>query len=243
MSMNRYRTKHIISWQDIDCNGRFALRAFANIMQEAAWQHAEILGFGFDYMAQHNAVWVLLETRLQCFTQPKWRDEINVCTWHKGSRGALCLRDYVLSDASGAPIMKVSSDWVLLNHKTRRLLMPDILLPFHDTIVMEDALPDFAIRFDNEAQDNEVSYTVTFSDLDFNGHVNNGRYYEWVANLFEPLNTDKKAIDKMQIKYQAECFLGDEIAMRYALTDSVFRVQGIRKSDGKKVFFALAGLE
>lgn len=234
---NKYRAQHFISWQDIDCNGHLSLPAFANIMQEAAWQHAEILGFGFDYMAQHNAIWALLETRLQFFGQPKWRDEVEVCSWHKGSRGALSYRDYLLTSADGQVILKAASDWVLINHKTRRIIMPDILKPFQDTVVTEDILPDFFIPDIVGAEEGQVLYKVSFSDIDFNGHVNNGRYYEWIANLFAPLNTEKKHIQKMQIKFQSECLLNDEIEMHYKHAGHVFQVQGIRRSDNKKVFF------
>ena len=239
---HRYHIKHVVSWQDIDCNGHFSLHAFANLMQEAAWEHAEKLGFGFDYMAQHQAVWVLMETRLQFFGQPQWRDEIDLTTWHKGSKGIISFRDYLLTDKGGEPLMKASTDWVLINHETRRLVRPDILSPFQDTVVMEDALPDFHIEENASTHENETVYKVCFSDLDFNGHVNNGRYYEWIANLFEPHNTAGKAVEKMQIKYQSECFLNDELLLRYKFLDNTFQVQGLQKESGKKVFFAMMEL-
>ncbi len=239
-----FHATHTLTWQDIDCNGNMSLRALANMMQEAAWQHAEDLGFGFSYMVHHQAVWVLLGIRAEFYRQPRWQDSVRLESWHKGYKGVVALRDFIFSNSQGEPIAKTSTDWTLINHETRRIVRPNILDPFTNTAILNDILPDFEIYDDSDTSDmSETCRKVEFSDIDFNGHVNNACYFDWIANVFELLNTHKKRIGKMTIKYQSECVLGEMLRLRYALSDNSFHIEGLPSSDGKKVFDSILGLD
>lgn len=230
-----YEKKFSVTWQDLGMNGHLTMKAFANFMQEAAWQHAEVLGFGFDYMAEHQAVWVLVGVKAIFHRQPQWRDEVVLKTWHKGYKGVVSSRDYILYNARGEVIAEAASEWVLINHDTRRIVRPNILDPFVHTQLQQDALTWVPIP-QSEATVVETCYEVVYSDMDYNGHTNNSRYFEWVSNVFEPLNETGKVVKRVEIKYQSECFMGDVITLSHSLSDDSFHIHGVRSSDGKSIF-------
>lgn len=236
-----YEKTFSVTWQDLGMNGHLTMKAFANFMQEVAWQHAEVLGFGFDYMAQHQAVWVLVGVKAVFYRQPQWRDDVTLKTWHKGYRGVVSSRDYILCNAQGEVIAEAASEWVLINHDTRRIVRPNILDPFVHTQLQKDALVWEPIT-QPETPVMESCYEVAYSDMDYNGHTNNSRYFEWVSNVFEPLNTKGKAVKKVEIKYQSECFMGDVITLVYSLSDDSFHIHGVRKSDDKSIFSVMLQL-
>lgn len=242
MTSNYYQAQYRIRWQDIDSRGNLATHALASLFQETAWRHAEDLGFGFGYMAQHQAIWVLLGVRIHFFKQARWEDLITIKSWHKGYHGAIAKRDFILSDMNGEDIARACTDWTIINHETRRIVRPSLLDPFSDTIINEDALPPFDMEHDDIALQQVSPYTVCFSDLDFNGHVNNARYFEWISNTFEPVNADKLSISNVTMKYVSECFLGDNLLLRHALSGKTFHIEGIRPADGKKIFEAVLSL-
>ena len=91
---NRGCKDFVVSWHDIDAQGRMTLRAFANYLQEAAWRHADFLGVGFDELAKHNAVWVLIGVKGEIDSYPKWNDIVTVETWSKGYKGVVSYRDF-----------------------------------------------------------------------------------------------------------------------------------------------------
>jgi Acyl-ACP thioesterase len=238
MNNNLFQGHFTVSWQDIGKNGNLTLKAFANFLQETAWQHAQELGFGFDYMADHQAVWVLLGIKAEFYKQPQWHAEILMQSWHKGYKGVTSYRDFILFDKDNNVIAKAATEWVLINHETRRIVRPNILDPFIQTRISDDVFPDFKIDASEAGEECESSYKVTYSDMDFNGHTNNSRYFEWIENLFEPLNEHHKSISRLEIKYQAECFMNDELVMKYRLTDKLLSIQTYRKEDQKKIFAA-----
>lgn len=232
----------IVNWQDIDAHGNLTLRAFSNYLQESAWRHAEKLGVGFYSLAEQDAVWVLVSLKGKIEKYPKWNDEIQIKTWHKGYEGVVSRRDFIITDNNNQQIAAASSDWIIINSKTRRPVRPQhILDPVADTAISENALENFEIHIPENQTENESLHKVLFSELDFNGHTNNNRYFEWVANAFEPLNTENKHTKYFEIQFLSECTLGDEIILKHQFSEKTFSIYGLRSNTGKKVFSAKLG--
>jgi len=52
-----------------------------------------------------------------------------------------------------------------------------------------------------------------YSDLDYNGHVNNARYIEWVSDLFDPSVFDDKRMKVIDIKFCSEIRHGSDVIL------------------------------
>lgn len=242
-SLSSRTDQYQIAWQDVDANGKMTLRAFSNFLQESAWRHANEVGFGFNYLKQYSAVWVLTAIRAQIEQYPAWNDTIRLTTWHKGHQGVIASRDFEMHNQQGHKIAAASTDWIIINFESRRPMRPNIIEQFSDTALLQHALTQPFLDLDMPATISDQQYHVVhFSELDMNGHTNNMRYFEWIANAFEPANTTKLAFHQFEIKFVHECVLNDKIEMTIRQDTSAFSIRGIRKRDEKQVFEAKAWL-
>jgi acyl-ACP thioesterase len=67
-----------------------------------------------------------------------------------------------------------------------------------------DARPDYAKAGERQA---------LFSDIDYNGHVNNTRYIQWIQDLIEPEVFEKADSLRLDINYLGEVKYGEVIEL------------------------------
>ena len=72
---------------DVDMSSTLKPAAFLNYAQEAANIHADTIGVGYDSMHTTRKAWVLSKIQVIFHKLPKWREHINVQSWHKGANG------------------------------------------------------------------------------------------------------------------------------------------------------------
>ena len=62
--------------------------------------------------------------------------------------------------------------------------------------------------------DNKYLYTVKYTDIDMNNHVNSMKYIQWVIDTL-PIEKIKKGIKKIDINYIKEALYGDELLIQH----------------------------
>lgn len=237
---------------DFDAKGRVKASSLMHVFQEAATIHAEMLGVGFEPLMAQNYIWVLTKLRFQVNKLMKANTTYHLKTYPRPKKGVTFFRDFFLydekynehydeykhaddgcgEDTAYSPVVIGTSQWCIINFKTRRIERTKI--DFTDgTYITEEAFEDgiekFRIHEDALAQIG--SHTVTEDDLDENEHVNNCRYADMVENVLEG-HTD------FTIHFSKEARLGDEILLyRERLDDDFIAVAG-KLADGTTVFQA-----
>ena len=194
---------------DSDKNGKLTLPALFHFLQECAWNNARMNDFGYEYLKQENAFWVLSRILVQMDEYPNWKDKVEIKTWPKGADGFFALRDFEIS-MKGKIIGRVTSSWLILDMKTRR---PRKLIDFnfiHENFLQEKAIDKKLEKLilKSELKDLEQR-KVYFSDLDVNKHVNNATYVRWVLDSFFSDN-NSELISELQINFISELMLNDE---------------------------------
>ena len=58
-------------------------------MQEIAWEHAKVMGFGFDDLREDELFWVLSRFYVRIDRRPRWTEEFTLETWSRGTDGFL----------------------------------------------------------------------------------------------------------------------------------------------------------
>ena len=86
--------------------------------------NAESLGFSKTNFASagENVSWVLTRLVVRMDRYPKWEDEVSVATFPRGGRKIVAWRDFELFDSSGARLGAASSEWMLIDLATRRIV-------------------------------------------------------------------------------------------------------------------------
>ncbi|GHV82590.1 acyl-ACP thioesterase [Spirochaetia bacterium] len=203
-----------IRFGDIDRSDRLTLASTFDFFQEVAISHAEDLGVGREALARTRQGWVLSRMSVVVERRPKWREPVTVRSWPRGAERLFAVRDYDIRDAQDRPVIRGRSGWIILDIDKRRPLRVQPLiesLPPNDGL---DALPGGAQGL--EAREN-LSKTgerrAAYSDIDYNGHVNNARYIQWVQDAAAPELLEKADRLRFDINYLSEIKYGELIEL------------------------------
>jgi acyl-ACP thioesterase len=193
----------------VDRSDRLTLSAAFEFFQEVAINHAEDLGVGRDAMASTGRAWVLSRMSVLMERRLRWREPFTVRSWPRGWEKLFAIRDYDILDGEGRPVVRGRSGWLVLDREKRRPLRPQTVmegLPLNEGL---DALSEAAaleVRGDLEkAGERRAAY----SDIDFNGHVNNARYIQWLQDACDPAVFEGADRIRLDVNYLAEVRYGE----------------------------------
>ena len=227
--MNKFIQNFNIPSYNVDMSWRLKPASFMDLAQEAANQHANILGFGYDDLIASRTAWVLSRMHVEFTDTPKWREEMTLTTWHKGLNRLFFLRDFLMTDKDGNPRVKATTSWLVINLDTRRLVRDPQLLE-DGTICSENVLetPADKVVMPKGAEVNLVmEHAVAYSDLDMNGHVNNAMYMQWAMNAVNYEISSEKPVKEFTINFNHEIKPQEIVSIYKAI---------VEKEDGRHVF-------
>ncbi|MDR1574660.1 MAG: acyl-ACP thioesterase [Treponema sp.] len=194
----------------VDRSGRLTLASTFDLFQEVAISHAEHLGVGRDALARMRQGWILSRISVLMDRRPVFGETITVRSWPRGWEKLFALRDYDIRDASGAVLVRGRSNWLILDLDRRRPLRPQGLmaeLPLNEGI---DALPSGAnglMAMDDLTGAGERR--ARYSDIDYNGHVNNTRYIQWIQDTVDSALLETADRMRLDINYLSEILPGE----------------------------------
>ncbi|MDR2144663.1 MAG: acyl-ACP thioesterase [Treponema sp.] len=220
---NIYSEECFVRFGDIDKSDTLTIASAFDLFQEAAINHAEILGVGRDAMKTSGQVWVLSRMSVFMERRPRFGESITVRSWPRGTHKLFAVRDYEILGADGKPAVRGRSGWLILDLEKRRPLRPQSVvepLPLNEgidsmpgTSAGNEAPPGLRPEFEEPASGN-VSQSVRnacYSDIDYNGHMNNTRYIQWIQDLFEPGILENARSLRLDINYLSEVKYGETI--------------------------------
>ena len=213
--MLKYTDRYTIPCYDTDASWRLKPTSFMNLAQEAAGRHAVYLGFGYDDLIKTNTAWILSRVHVEFVDTPKWREEITLNTWHKGLNRLFFLRDFLITDNEGRARVKATTSWLVLNLETRRLVRDPNLME-EGTVCTENVIdtPADKVQMPKDAEVELVRrHTVSYSDIDTNGHTNNAMYMQWSMNSVGYDITSTRAVKEFTINFNHETKAGDRVSL------------------------------
>lgn len=200
-------------------DGFATLPTICNFLQEAASINAESLGFSKSNFASagENVSWVLTRLVVRMNRYPKWEEEVFVETFPRGGRKIVAWRDFEIFDASGARLGAASSEWMLIDLATRRIVaIPEAVFAAADPAdaPVFGEMPFSKFKFPADESAAPLSFRAQKSHIDLNGHVNNVHYIEW---MLEPCANARPLA--MEIVFRSETLAGDDVMAECAKTE------------------------
>ena len=204
--------------------------AFMDLAQELAQVSAESLGFGYDDLQRFGLAWVLSRMQIEFVAPPRWRDEVELQTWHKGFEGPFYVRDFRMLGPDGEPAVLATSSWLVIDTATRHLLRRERLaecLPL-DTICDDSALdtPCGKLVMPPEGIEEVEEHRVVYSDVDFVGHTNNARYVVWAMDCLDYDKLVSQRVRRVRINFNKEACPGDVVEIFRAPVEGGWAVEG-----------------
>lgn len=224
--MNRlWKKEYNLRASDFDKFSQIKPSAVLDLFQDAAGQHANELGVGFDEMIQRSYLWVLTRIKFKIISQPKSYQKVVVKTWPLEPHRLNYRREYCIENEIGERLIVGSSEWVVIDSEERRLVSAPDLYPFSDGFHPETMFEEKIGKIRN-FEENGTPYVVNagFSELDVNNHVNNTKYASYVLDAINPSETDEPEI--FQIDYRKEVLQGTRLKIYHAKEDNIVFAKG-----------------
>jgi len=219
---------------EIDLKRRLKVSALNRYMQEAAWKHAEQLGFGYTNLIMKKLTWVLTRMIIQVEKLPLWGETIEVITWPSGRDDFFAYRDFQFFRTDYTEFGRATSSWCVISLQDRRpQTMASVALSKYPQ-VKELMFADRPEKIQSlESTESEWRTYVGYQDLDVNEHVNNVRYLDWIMETY-PLDFLKaRQLHRLEINYLAEALYAKEVVVfNQQISDSEFR-HAIRQIDNQ----------
>lgn len=177
-----YRKKFRIYPTDVDRYGRLKSSVLLLYAQQVAGEHCEELSMDYDALAAKGMFWAVVRNRIQVTRLPKVGEEIQVETWPMPTTRTAYPRSTVAFDEDGNELFRSVSLWVLMDLKERTMVLPgksgvivDGTLRGNELSTPRSLTPKLLEKI--------LRRNVCFTDLDRNGHMNNAKYLDWIADL------------------------------------------------------------
>ena len=162
------------------------LPALCNYMQEAAGVNAERLGWGIRELQETGLTWMLSRLRVSVLRYAPQHATVTVRTWPSGMKGRLVAKRCFLGlDENGAELFRASSEWLYVNLASQKIeRLPETFADLVPPGTPDFELPDIGGKFAHlPSVDGSADVIARRSDLDFNDHVNNVHYVEWMMEV------------------------------------------------------------
>lgn len=235
-----YTTRYFVSTLHSDCFGQCKPSALLRFAQDAAGEHCVLLGTDWNSMAKHRYFWAVVRQRMEITRLPKDGETVTVKTWPMPTTRVAYPRCVVAYDEAGQECFRALSLWVLMDMDTRAMVLPG-----RSGVTVEGLLrggePVNPTALTPCRPTDSRSRTVSFTDLDRNGHMNNTRYMEWVEDLFPSRFHREHKLKEFTVCYLAECREGQTLDMHYEIMEgSTVQVDAHRTENGEdhRVFSA-----
>ena len=159
------------------------LPVLCNYMQEAAGLSADELGWGIHSLQDAGLTWMLSRLRVKVVRYVPWGTGLTMRTWPSGMKGRLlATRCFQAADSDGNAVLEADSEWLYVDMAAQKITkLPDGFAGLVPEGTPKVDLADLGGKTAKlPAVTSAVEIRVRRSDLDFNDHVNNVHYVEWM---------------------------------------------------------------
>lgn len=208
-----YEKKITVGVSMCDMRANLTIPSAFGICMDIASEHAQQLGFGYDYMQSMGRFWITAKTRIHICRFPKMLEDVLVRTWPLPPSGASCIRDYKVSASDGEELLLGKTEWVMMDVASGKLLngkdvFPEDMQYFGETVLEEP--------FQRSVQKTDAfqklgEYTVGSQDIDLGRHMNNTAYIRALFSLLSSGEIRKRNYTDVEILYKKQCFEGERI--------------------------------
>lgn len=226
--MMEYTEAFTLASSDFDEYGNIFPGRVLALFETAANHHAVLLGIDHTAMAARGFLWVVTQIKYQILSQAAPDTELKIKTWPLPPDRLGYRREYLVTSADGKALIKATSNWVFIDIKNRRLAKTFSIYP-EASYCTEQNFSERPKRLrDFEADSQAFLLSPDQSAIDFNGHVNNTKYADFILCALQSLGGKVAAF---QIDYHREVMCGQSLRLYHAKSGNTTLVKGLDEGD------------
>lgn len=237
-SASIYKKEYHVDWGDVDFKKELKLSTLFSFFQDASSMASEELGFGIEYLQQDFGVaWVLMKIRVDIVRNPKIGETISIETWPLEPSKIACDRDFIVRDEAGNILIRAISSWVIMDIHERRIKRTSTIPIVYPFVAKERAIDGELgkLRVENPL---EVAYQkmIGYSDIDFNGHLNNSKYVDYIMDCFRVEEHQKYKVTSIEVHFTNEALPGEVMALQKVMIGEEVYIEG-KNDESEQVIF------
>jgi medium-chain acyl-[acyl-carrier-protein] hydrolase len=220
-----------------DYKNRITPKNLIGLFQEIATVQSDELKVGHKYMSNEDLLWVLIKYDIEIFRMPKYPEKIRVETYAMYTRKFYVYRKFQAYDTNNDLICQAYSAWSMVDKKSMNLQkMPVELMKAYGC---SDDRDEEKAEFEGlKKVKNPVikkDFSIRYTDIDRNMHVNNTNYMSWAINSIPKNIVIDKELKKISILYRKEGKYGEDIIVETEVVkeDMVICNQDIKTREGE----------
>ena len=228
-----YTQNFTITDNCVDRFGRLKLSTLLYFAQEVAGRHFDRIAMTYEQLAEKGMFWAIIRQRAQITRLPISGETIRVETWPMPNTRVAFPRCVVAYDEKGKELFQVLSLWVLMDVNTRAMILPGksgLMLP--GTVRGCELPAPTSLPAKNLL--NHRQRTVCFTDLDRNGHMNNTKYLDWIADLLPSHFHEQHAPTEFTVCYLSEAREGQELTLSWEFSEEGCLNLDAHRTSGEK---------
>ena len=203
-----YQHTFRVRYCDVTTGGTLRLSRLLAEWQETGMVQMEQFGQGNDVTLRRGLLWIISRQNLHITRLPGLDEEVILRTWPGEMRHGLFPRYYEVEARDGTLLVQASSQWSLLHWDSRTIeLRPqDCGVSLPPAVTGRELPRSRSLRA--VETDHTGAFTVPYSFLDLNGHMNNARYLDLAQDV---LPRQTLPLRDLQIEYHHEILDGETL--------------------------------
>ena len=222
--MRVYRQDFQILSSDVDISRRLRLSTLFTRLQEAAIAHTIDLGVTREKTLDKGLLWAVTQYRALFHRLPQYDEKVVLLTWPGRTMHLYFPRSFRLVAEQGRALFEAVSLWVLIDKNTRGIVFPESYDIYIKETTTGNELP-MPGRIRRQNVELVSSFTVPYSYVDLNGHMNNARYYDLAVDSM-PEEMRSRSLRELSSEHIGEAQLGDALSVGCSASDSSFYICG-----------------
>ena len=202
----------------VDRYGRMKPSQILYLAQDMGGRHSALMSLDYDTLAGRNLFWAVTRHRVQVSRMPMRGETLRLETWPLPTTRAAFPRSVGAYDAQGNEVFRCITLWVLMDLNTRKMIVPG-----KSGIIVAGTLRGNELPAPNglipKPLGTQTSRTVAFTDLDRNGHMNNTRCLDWIADLLPSRFHESHTVTDFTVCYLAEARELQELRLNWDMSD------------------------
>lgn len=198
-----YNQEFKIPYYDTDKYGELRPVNLIKYLGELSMIHNSLL-VDLEELAKLNFGWMLNRWKVKVERYPRAGETIRIKSWISGVDKFYAYREFLVYDEENLVIGKATAIWIFIDMKRKR---PIRITDDHynlGNILNERVFHSFH-RFNSDIDlGNLTDFHIRKGDIDYNDHVNNIKYLEWMIETIPDEIYKNYILSEFEIQYKKE---------------------------------------
>lgn len=217
-----YDISHKVKYYECDMTKQVSVPMLLNLAILVSNMQSEDLQVGDDFVHERGMGWIVLQYDIDIKRRPMVDEVVTLRTMARKFNAFFANRDFVFIDADGEEIIKIHSLFSLMDMEKRKLVRipKEMVQGYEPEVVKRISRGEAPASItDDDVIAYEKQYGVRYTDIDFNLHVNNSHYFDWMIDVLDVDFLNQHEITTMNIRFEKEVSASDTVTSQAVMND------------------------